>query len=103
MPSIILKNGYRIIDTPGTNSLELWHEEVTCRAIRELSDLSIILTDATQPMPATLMSFLDNTLGESVKNCAFVANKIDRIREKERNGIIKFIGKKICQNFYIEE
>lgn len=103
LPSIILKNGYRIIDTPGTNSLELWHEEVTCRAIRELSDLSIILTDATQPMPATLMSFLDNTLGESVKNCAFVANKIDRIREKERDGIIKFIGKKICQNFNIEE
>ena len=103
LPSIILKNGYRIIDTPGTNSLELWHEEVTCRAIRELSDLSIILTDATQPMPATLMSFLDNTLGESVKNCAFVANKIDRIREKERDGIIKFIVKKICQNFDIEE
>ena len=103
LPSDILKNGYRIIDTPGTNSLELWHEEVTCRAIKELSDLSIILTDATQPMPATLVSFLDNTLGDSVESCAFVANKIDRIGEKERDGIIKFIGKKICQSFDIEE
>lgn len=102
LPSDILKNGYRIIDTPGTNSLELWHEEITCRAIRE-PDLSIILTDATQPMPETLMAFLDNTLGDSVKNCAFVANKIDRIREKERYGIIKFIEKKICQSFEIEE
>lgn len=103
LPSDILKNGYRIIDTPGTNSLELWHEEITRRAIRELSDLSIILTDATQPMPVTLMSFVDNTLGDSVKSCAFVANKIDRIIEKERDGIIKFIGKKICQSFDIEE
>lgn len=103
LPSDILKNGYRIIDTPGTNSLELWHEEITRRAIRELSDLSIILTDATQPMPVTLMSFVDNTLADSVKNCAFVANKIDRIREKERDGIIKFIGTKICQSFDIEE
>lgn len=103
LPSDILKNGYRIIDTPGTNSLELWHEEVTCRAIKELSDLSIILTDSTQPMPATLVSFLDNTLGDSVENCAFVANKIDRISEKERDGIIKFIGKKICQSFDIED
>ena len=103
LPSDILKNGYRIIDTPGTNSLELWHEEITRRAIRELSDLSIILTDATQPMPVTLISFVDNTLGDSIKNCAFVANKIDRIREKERDGIIKFIGKKICQSFEIEE
>ena len=103
LPSDILKNGYRIIDTPGTNSLELWHEDITRRAIKELSDLSIILTDATQPMPVTLMSFVDNTLGDSVKSCAFVANKIDRIREKERDGIIKFIGKKICQSFEIEE
>ena len=103
LPSDILKNGYRIIDTPGTNSLELWHEDITRRAIRELSDLSIILTDATQPMPITLMSFVDNTLGDSVKSCAFVANKIDRIREKERDGIVKFIGKKICQSFDIEE
>lgn len=103
LPSDILKNGYRIIDTPGTNSLELWHEEITRRAIRELSDLSIILTDATQPMPVTLMSFVDNTLADSVKSCAFVANKIDRIGEKERDGIIKFVGKKICQSFDIEE
>lgn len=102
LPSDILKNGYRIIDTPGTNSLELWHEEVTCRAIKELSDLSIILTDSTQQMPATLVSFLDNTLGDSVESCAFVANKIDRIGDKERDGIIKFIGKKICQSFDIE-
>lgn len=103
LPSDILKNGYRIIDTPGTNSLELWHEEVTCRAIKELSDLSIILTDATQPMPATLVSFLDNTLGDAVESCAFVANKIDRISDKERDGIVKFIGKKICQSFDIED
>lgn len=103
LPSDILKNGYRIIDTPGTNSLELWHEEITRRAIRELSDLSIILTDATQPMPVTLISFVENTLGDSVKSCAFVANKIDRIIEKERDSIIKFIGKKICQSFEIEE
>lgn len=102
LPSDILKNGYQIIDTPGTNSLELWHEEVTCHAIKELSDLSIILTDSTQPMPATLVSFLDNTLGDSVESCAFVANKIDRIGDKERDGIIKFIGKKICQSFDIE-
>lgn len=103
LPSDILKNGYRIIDTPGTNSLELWHEDVTRRAIKEISDLSIILTDATQPMPASLVSFVDNTLGDTVKNCAFVANKIDRIREKERSGITGFISKKICQSFELEE
>ena len=103
LPSDILKNGYRIIDTPGTNSLELWHEDITRRAIQDLSDLSIVLTDATQPMPTSLVSFVDNTLGETIKSCAFVANKIDRIRERERSGIVKFIDKKISQSFEIDE
>lgn len=103
LPSSILKSGYRIIDTPGTNSLQLWHEDITRRAIRELSDLSIIITDATQPMPTTLISFVDNTLSDSIKGCVFVANKIDRIKEKEREGVMNFIAKKVQQNFAIEE
>ena len=103
LPSNILKNGFRIIDTPGTNSMELWHEDVTRRAVNELSDLSIILTDATKPMPATLINFVDSTLSDAVKDCAFVANKIDRIREKERDGIVRFVKSKIQQSFDVEE
>ena len=103
LPSEILKSGFRIIDTPGTNSLELWHEDVTRRAINELSDLSIIITDATQPMPATMIAFVDNTLEDRVKECAFVANKIDRIKVTERDGIIGFIKNKICHSFELED
>lgn len=103
LPSNILKTGFRIIDTPGTNSMELWHEEVTRRAIKEMSDLSIILTDATRPMPATLINFVDSTLSDAIKDCAFVANKIDRINERERTGIIRFVRSKIEQSFEIDE
>ena len=103
VPSKILKSGFRIIDTPGTNSMELWHESITRRAINELSDLSIILTDATQPMPATLINFVDSTLSDAVKDCAFVANKIDRISERERIGIVNFVKSKVQQNFDIDE
>ena len=102
LPAGILKNGFRIIDTPGTNSLELWHEEITRRAITELSDLSIVLIDATKPMPETLSSFVEDALGKSIKDCVFVANKIDLIREKERLGIVKYIGVKVGHNFDIE-
>lgn len=103
LPSMILKRGFRIIDTPGTNSLELWHEDVTKKAIAELSDLSMILVDATKAMPETLMAFVDNTIGTAVKDCVFVANKIDLIKERERNSIVKFVGKKAAQSFEIEE
>lgn len=102
LPSDILKNGFRIIDTPGTNSLEQWHEEITRRAINEISDMSIILVDASRPMPETLVGFVESTLGDSVKDCLFVANKIDIIRPCERNRMLKFIQKKIDLAFDIE-
>lgn len=103
LPSDILKNGFRIIDTPGTNSLEQWHEEITRRAINDISDMSIILVDASRPMPETLTGFIDKTLGNSVKDSLFVANKIDIIRPRERSGMVKFIQKKIDIAFDIEE
>lgn len=103
LPSDILKNGFHIIDTPGTNSLEQWHEEITRRAINDISDMSIILVDASRPMPETLTGFIDKTLGNSVKDCLFVANKIDIIRPRERSGMVKFIQKKIDIAFDIEE
>ena len=99
LPSEILKNGFRIIDTPGTNSLELWHEEITMRAINEMSDLSIILTSAQQAIPETLSTFISKTLGDNIKDCAFIANKIDLIRKKERDGIIEFIETKVKHTF----
>lgn len=102
LPSEILKNGFRIIDTPGTNSLELWHEEIATKAINEMSDLSIILTDAQQVIPETLITFIKKTLGETIKNCAFIANKIDLIRDRERDGIIHFAETKIRHAFNID-
>lgn len=102
LPSDILKNGFRIIDTPGTNSLEQWHEEITRRAIYDISDMSIILVDASRPMPETLVGFVESTLGNNVKDCLFVANKIDIIRSRERNGMLQFIQKKINLEFDIE-
>lgn len=102
LPSDILKNGFRIIDTPGTNSLEQWHEEITRRAINDISDMSIILVDASRPMPETLIGFVESTLGSSVRDCLFVANKIDIIGPRERDSMLKFIQKKIDLEFDIE-
>lgn len=102
LPSPILKRGFRIIDTPGTNSLELWHEEVTKKAITELSDLSIVTVDATQAMPESLMSFVDSTLETTIKDSVFVVNKIDLIKERERDGIVKYTSAKASQRFDME-
>lgn len=99
LPSDILKQGFRIIDTPGTNSLEQWHEEITRKALSDISDMSVILVDSSHPMPETLNAFIQETIGGGVKDCLFVTNKIDTIRAKERGLLLKFVQKKIDSTF----
>ena len=96
-----MKEGFRVIDTPGTNSLELWHEDVTRKAIEEWSDLSIVLADASKPMSETLLTFVESTLGESVKDCAFLVNKFDLLKNKDRDIMIKYVKQK-AQSLGIE-
>ncbi len=102
VPSPILRNGFRIIDTPGTNSLELWHEDITRRAIKDISDVSIIVIDATKPMTQTLMSFMSDTLKFSIKDCSFVLNKIDLLREDEVMAVVKYIQRRAKMEFELE-
>lgn len=95
IPSIVLKNNIRIIDTPGTNSVESWHEDVTKRAINEISDLSVVLTDAIKPLPQSLMDFMEENLSSIYTQCAIVVTRSDLIREKDRQDVNRYIERKI--------
>ncbi|MCM1110442.1 MAG: dynamin family protein [Clostridium sp.] len=96
VPSENLKAGIRIIDTPGTNSLEAWHEDVTREALTNLSDLSIILVDANQPLPETLLNFIQSTaIAPVLHRCAFVITRIDMIPEREHKRMITFVTRKL--------
>lgn len=101
-PSESLKKGFRIIDTPGTNATELWHEETTVRAIRELSDTSIILIDATKTLPETQKQFIRENLEGVLEQCIFVVTKIDLVRDKERQQVLEYLKKQISYEFGLE-
>lgn len=103
LPSPTLKRGFRIIDTPGTNSLELWHMDVTRRAISELSDLSLVVVAAEVPMPATLETFVQDNLHDVIDGCAFVLTKIDTIPPRERAPLLAGLRKKVANSFSIEK
>ena len=102
LPSENLKHGIRIIDTPGTNALEAWHEETTVRAIRELSDASIILIDATKVLPDTQKDFIHNHLEDVLTQCIFVVTKIDVVRPRERTMTLEYIKQQISYEFDLE-
>lgn len=103
MPNKNLKQGIRIIDTPGTNALEAWHEETTIRAIQELSDASIILIDATKVLPKSQKSFIHNYLGDLLPQCVYVVTKIDLVRERERQEVLEYIRQQISYEFDIDD
>lgn len=90
-PSSDFLKDIRIIDTPGTNALEAWHEETTIRAIRELSDASIILIDATKILPETQKNFIHEHLEDVLGQCIFIVTKIDCVRSRERERTLEYV------------
>ena len=95
LPVDVLKSGIRIIDTPGTNSVNDSHEATTKRALQELSDMSVVLTDATKILPKTLIDFMEDNIGENLQRCVIAATHFDVIPKRERNDSITYIQKKI--------
>ena len=100
-PSDFLQQGIVIIDTPGTNTPELWHEKATQTAINELSDTSIILTAANQPMPDSLVDFVKENLKGILDYCIFLVTKIDTVRKREREEQLEYIKYTIQQKLGI--
>ena len=92
----------RLIDTPGTNVEHEWQEEVTLNIIDKMSDCSVILIDATQVLPQSLVRFIHNDLEHILPQCVFVVTKIDCIRPKECAGMVEYIKKRISHEFGME-
>ncbi|MBE6924157.1 MAG: hypothetical protein E7466_02810 [Ruminococcaceae bacterium] len=103
LPVPALQNtGLRIVDTPGTDATELWHEDVTVRAIEELSDLSIVLVNGTKPLPESFCDFIEENLGSVLERCVFVVTKLDLIPPKERSQMLQYIGMKLQNTLGLE-
>lgn len=103
IPSQLLAEGIRIIDTPGTNSTESWHEDTTRYAIKNLSDLSIVLTDGLHPLSKSLVSFIDENLSDIYNQCAFVVTYYDKLPERERVDVLHYIERKLKHELEIDE
>lgn len=103
LPSEILKNNFRIIDTPGTNVTEAWHEDVTVRALKKDSDLSIILISAEKPVPETMLKFVENNLTSILPQCVFVVTKLDSIRKRERVQMLSYVKMKLEEELGLKD
>lgn len=95
-PSEILKNGIVIVDTPGTDSLNPTHAQITSRAIKEICDMAFVITTANNLLPQTQSDYLEENLGDVADKCIYIITKIELIRKsierlQIRNGAIQRI------------
>lgn len=98
----LARSNFRIIDTPGLNATTQWHQEVTIRTLEETSDLSVILVDATRPLPDSLVQFIQSCLQPVMEQCVFVVTKMDLISPKERAMMLEFIRQSVCARLGLE-
>lgn len=103
LPAAILKNNFRIIDTPGTNVTEAWHEDVTVRALQNDSDLSIILISAEKPVPETMLKFVEKNLTSILPQCIFILTKLDLIRKRERMQLLSYVKMKLNEELGLKD
>ena len=102
-PSKFLKNNLVIVDTPGADANNERHIQVTEWSIREICDAAIITIPATSPVSQTLTYFLDKHLSDVLHRCVFVVTKIDLIRLRERERLLKYIRSRLKSELKLEQ
>ncbi len=87
-PSEYLKDGVRIIDTPGVGSVYSHNTEVAYNYLPQV-DAAIFVVTVDPPLSATEEDFLKD-IREYVHKLFFVLNKIDYVEEAERQEALEF-------------
>lgn len=96
---------YRIalVDTPGTESLNKRHNDVTKSAIDEICDAIVVIIPYDEPVSEELISYVNNNLEKSKSECIFVVTKIELLGDKdELPQLIKIVKKRLENGLSIE-
>lgn len=100
VPNLHLKNGLVLVDTPGINSHTSSHEVIAKRAITEIGDVCIVLSNAEQVASQTLLNYMDSLIKEQIENCWFIITKADELVEiEEIPQLVRFFQKRIQTHF----
>lgn len=94
-PSSFLRD-FHIVDTPGTNSIENEHQEITERFL-PISDLVVFVFSATNPWGDSAWQFLDKVHRHSMHNMLFVLQESDLRTVEEMNVIIDYMKQLLRQ------
>ncbi|HEY1050243.1 MAG TPA: dynamin family protein, partial [Prosthecobacter sp.] len=97
VPNDILKD-FHIVDTPGTNSIENEHQEITERFV-PIADLVIFVFSAMNPWGASAWQFLDKVHKHWMRNVVFVLQQCDLRSAEEIQVITDYMGQLSRQRY----
>jgi hypothetical protein len=97
VPSEFLRD-FHIVDTPGTNSIENEHQEITERFV-PISDLVIFVFSAMNPWGASAWQFLDKVHKHWMRNVIFVIQQCDLRSPEEMSVILDYMGQLSRQRY----
>lgn len=100
-PAPVLKQGVRIIDTPGVGSIHAHNTDVTEKFLPQC-DAAVFVFAADQPATQAELEFLDRAKRYAVK-FFFVQNKADYLDENEKEQSRSFVQNAIAAAFGREE
>ena len=94
-PSLLLKNGVVLIDTPGIGSTFIHNTEVTLNFLPQC-DAALFLISADPPISEVELEFLKR-VRTLVPRLFFILNKVDYLAEGEKDAALKFYRKILCE------
>jgi len=100
VPADFLKD-FHIVDTPGTNSIESQHQEITEKFV-PMADLVIFVFSAMNPWGASAWQFLDKVHKHWMRNVIFVLQQCDLRSQGEIDVILQYM-RQLCQQRYQRE
>ena len=96
LPSPLLKNGIKIVDTPGVGSVHDHNTQVTLNYLPE-ADLAIFVLSVDQPLSRNEVEFLQQAKPNLAK-IVFALNKSDYVTASEKEEISNFIRKNLIES-----
>ena len=96
-PNQFLKD-FNIVDTPGTNSIEAEHQQITEQFL-PMADLAIFVFSVTNPWGATTWDFLDRIHHQWKKKIIFVLQQCDLRTDEEVAAILEHLQKTAHHRF----
>lgn len=100
VPTEFLKD-FHVVDTPGTNSVESQHQEITERFMPS-ADMVLFVFSAMNPWGASAWQFLEKVHRTWMRNVVFVLQQCD-LRDPEELNAIKSYMKQLCRQRFGRE